>query len=165
MLTIRAFETDDYPTLKAIFQQGIDYGDATFQAHAPEWEEWNRSKLDDCRLVATDEKTVVGWAALTGSAGHTFFHGLAEISIYVANEAQGKGIGQALMQALIECSEKHGYWTLTAGIFPENSASLKLHQKNGFRIVGTRERPAQMPDGRWRDVVLLERRSKVVGNS
>ena len=163
MLLIRPFEIEDYPAVKTIFQQGIDSGDATFQPTAPEWEEWNRSKLTDCRLVAADDGAVLGWAALTGSAGHAFFHGLAEISIYVARDAQGQGVGQALMQAMIECSEQHGFWTLTAGIFPENHASLKLHQKNGFRIIGRRERPAQMPDGRWRDVVLLERRSQTIG--
>lgn len=163
MWLIRPFAAEDYPAVKDIFQQGIDSGDASFQSSAPEWEEWNQSRLQDCRLVAIDEKMLIGWAALSGSSGHAFFHGLAEISIYVAHDAQGKGAGQALMQAIIECSEQHGYWSLQAGIFPENIASLKLHQKNGFRIIGTRQRPGRMQDGRWRDVVLLERRSQTVG--
>ena len=163
MLSIRPFEEADYPAIKDIFQQGIDSGNATFQASASDWAEWDRSKLQDCRLLAYEQQSILGWAAISGSAGHAFFHGLAEISLYVANNAQGQGVGQALMQAMIECSEQHGYWTLVAGIFPENIASLKLHQKNGFRVIGTRERPAQMPDGRWRNVVLLERRSQTVG--
>ncbi len=153
----------DYAEVKAIFQQGIASGNATFQPTAPSWDEWNRAKLEDCRLVATDDQSVIGWAALAGASGHPFFYGLAEVSIYIAREAQGKGVGKALMQALIECSERHGYWTLTAGIFPDNHASLRLHQNHGFRIIGHRERPARMPDGRWRDVVLLERRSQIVG--
>jgi len=163
MLSIRPFEAEDYPAVKDIYQQGIDSGDASFQPTAPDWEEWNQSRLQDCRLVAIDEKMLIGWVALSGSSSHAFFHGLAEISIYIARDAQGKGAGQALMQAMIECSEQHGYWSLQAGIFPENIASLKLHQKNGFRIIGTRHRPGRMQDGRWRDVVLLERRSQTVG--
>jgi phosphinothricin acetyltransferase len=162
-LTIRPMQADDYPALQSIFQQGIDSGNATFQTVAPAWEVWDHSKLEDCRLIIQQKTKIIGWAALSGSSGHDFFYGLAEVSIYIAESAQGKGAGSQLMQALIECSEQQGYWTLTAGIFPENEASLKLHQKNGFRIIGTRERPAQMKDGRWRDVVLLERRSQIVG--
>lgn len=162
MVTIRQFQEGDYPALKAIYQQGIDSGDATFLAQAMDWPEWNAAYLDICRLVAVEADRIAGWAALCKVSGRCYYGGVAEVSVYVANEAQGRGVGHALLSALVSASERQGFWTLQAGIFPENKASLALHEKNGFRALGVRERLGRM-NGCWRDVVLMERRSKVVG--
>ena len=153
----------DWPAVRAIFQEGIDTGNATFEEQPPDWEEWDSAHLRDGRLVAVLEGQVVAWASLTSISGRCVYAGVAEVSIYIAAGTRGKGIGGELMEALIKESEEKGYWTLQAGIFPENEASMALHQKYGFRIVGVRERLGKM-DERWRDVVLLDRRSTVVGN-
>lgn len=163
MHTIRFFQPDDYPSVQSIYLQGIASGDATFLSTPPDWPSWDKSKCNDCRLVATSNDQVIGWAALSPVASQPFFSGLAEVSVYVADQAQGQGVGNALLAALVECSEKAGFWTLHSGIFPENKSSIRVHEKNGFRILGVREKPARMADGRWRDVVLMERRSKTVG--
>lgn len=163
MLTIRPFAIDDYPSVMTIYQQGIDSGNATFLSSPPDWASWNQSRCADCRLIAEYHHKVQGWAALSLVASQPFFSGLAEVSVYVADDAQRQGIGHALLAALIDCSEKAGFWTLHAGIFPENKASIHLHEKNGFRILGVRDKPARMADGRWRDVILMERRSQIVG--
>jgi phosphinothricin acetyltransferase len=126
------------------------------------WDEWNNSMLSVCRLVAIEDEQVVGWAALSAVSSRRVYSGVAEVSLYVASEAQGKGLGQALLSKLVEESEKEGLWTLQAGIFPENEISIALHQKSGFRIIGVREKLGKMNE-KWRDVVLLERRSKVIG--
>ena len=152
----------DWPVVREIYQQGIDTGQATFETEAPDWEQWNAQHRADCRLVAEEEGQVVGWAALTAVSERCVYGGVAEVSVYVAETAWGRGIGKALLQALIASSEQAGIWTLQAGIFPENRASLALHQSSGFRVFGVRERLGQL-FGTWRDVVLLERRSPVVG--
>jgi len=152
----------DWPAVRAIFHEGIDTGNATFEEQAPDWEEWDSSHLRDGRLVAVLEGQVVAWASLTSVSGRCVYAGVAEVSIYIVAAMRGKGIGGVLMESLIKESEEKGYWTLQAGIFPENEASMALHQKYGFRIVGVRERLGKM-DERWRDVMLLERRSAVVG--
>jgi L-amino acid N-acyltransferase YncA len=162
MVYIRNFEQNDFNSVKDIYQQGIDKGNATFEARAKEWDEWNSSMLQFCRLVAVENGQVVGWAALSPVSTRCVYAGVAEVSVYVASEAHGKGVGQALLSKLVEESEKEGFWTLQAGIFPENETSIALHQKNGFRILGLREKLGKM-GGKWRDVVLLERRSRVVG--
>jgi L-amino acid N-acyltransferase YncA len=162
MAFIRYFEQNDFNSVKDIYQQGIDSGDATFETYAKEWDEWNNSMLKACRLVAVENDQVVGWAALSLVSSRWVYRGVAEVSVYVANEAQGKGIGHTLLSNLVEESEKEGFWTLQAGIFPENERSIALHRKNGFRIIGLREKLGKM-DGKWRDVVLIERRSKAVG--
>jgi L-amino acid N-acyltransferase YncA len=162
MVYIRNFEQNDFDSVKDIYQQGIDTGNATFETHAKEWDEWNSSMLQVCRLVAVEDGLVVGWAALSPVSSRCVYDGVAEVSVYVASEASGKGVGQALLSTLVEESEKEGFWTLQAGIFPENETSIALHQKHGFRIVGLREKLGKMGE-KWRDVVLLERRSKVVG--
>ena len=149
--------------VKRIYEEGIATGNATFQTAAPAWEEWNDAHLQTCRLVAIDNDTVIGWAALTPVSGRCVYAGVAEVSVYVAAAVRGKGIGSLLLRALIKASEKNNLWTLQAGIFPENKSSIKMHEANGFRIIGTRERIGKM-NGTWRDTVLLERRSKVVGN-
>ena len=153
---------DDWAAVRAIYLEGIATGDSTFEKSAPEWVKWDSGHLQTCRLVARREQELLGWAALSPVSGRRVYTGVAEASIYVAARARGKGIGAALISALIQASEQSGIWTLQAGIFPENIASLEVCKKAGFRMVGTRERLGCM-DGRWRDVVLLERRSAVAG--
>ncbi|MCK4709482.1 MAG: N-acetyltransferase [Gammaproteobacteria bacterium] len=162
MITIRHFIQHDYAAVDAIYQQGIDMGDATFQTRSPDWNYWNKAKLENCRLVATENNKVIGWAALSAVSNLDVFAGIAEVSIYIADITQGKGVGHQLLSSLINCSEENGFWTLQAGIFPENKTSLGLHQKNGFKVLATREKMGSM-HGVWRDVVFLERRSSVVG--
>jgi L-amino acid N-acyltransferase YncA len=153
---------DDWPEVRGIYQEGMDTGNATFEVQAPNWEEWNRNHLTACRLVARSRDGVVGWAALIPVSGRCVYAGVAEVSVYVAALARGQGLGKALLQALVDASEQEGIWTLQTGIFPENRVSLGLHEACGFRIVGRRERLGQLR-GVWRDVMLLERRSKAVG--
>lgn len=152
----------DWDAVRAIYREGIATRNATFETEAPAWEKWDRDRLPCCRLVARDGTGVLGWAALSPVSSRLVYAGVAEASIYVAAQARGRGIGAALLQALITASEQAGIWTLQAGIFPENAASLPMCQRAGFRIVGTRERIGCM-DGRWRDTVLMERRSAVAG--
>jgi len=152
----------DWDTVRAIYVEGITSGNATFEKEAPAWEKWDRDHLRCCRLVARSQGAVVGWAALSPVSARSVYAGVAEASIYVAGRARRQGIGSALLSALIAASEREGIWTLQAGIFPENAASLDLCMRAGFRVVGTRERLGCM-EGRWRDVLLLERRSAVAG--
>jgi phosphinothricin acetyltransferase len=152
----------DWPAVRAIYEQGIATGNATFEESAPQWERWDAAHLPHSRLAACDGDEVLAWAALSSVSSRCVYAGVAEVSIYVAARARGRGIGLALLTALIESSERENIWTLQAGIFPENSASLALFRKEGFRVLGTRERLGRM-DGRWRDVVLMERRSRVAG--
>ena len=163
-MIIREFDEKDFPVVKDIYQQGIDTGNATFQGKAKNWEEWNNSMLTNCRLVATQNDEILGWAGLSPISARDVYSGVTEVSVYVAEKAQGKGLGQRLLSQLIVESEKHNVWMLQAGIFPENLGSISLHMKNGFRQLGIREKLGEMK-GIWRDVVLLERRSKVVGMS
>ncbi len=144
--------------MKAIFEQGIAGGDATFETKAPSWGGWDSSHLEGHRLVALEDSEVVGWAALAAVSDRPCYGGVAEDSVYVADSAQGRGVGRALLERLIEEAEADGFWTLQAGIFPENVTSIQLHKGCGFRVVGVRERLGQL-DGVWRDVVLMERRS------
>ena len=151
-----------WPTVREIYAQGIATRNATFETLLPEWTEWDARHLAYCRLVALRDAEVVGWAALSGVSSRQVYRGVAEVSVYVAADAQGQGIGSALLAALITESERNGIWTLQAGILCENAASIHLHEKAGFRIVGRRERIGQL-DGQWRNTVLMERRSKIVG--
>ena len=152
----------DWDTVRAIYVEGIASGNATFEKDAPAWEKWDRDHLRCCRLVARSQGAVVGWAALSPVSARSVYAGVAEASIYVAGRARRQGVGSALLSALIAASEREGIWTLQAGIFPENAASLDLCMRAGFRVVGTRERLGCL-EGRWRDVLLLERRSAVAG--
>jgi phosphinothricin acetyltransferase len=152
----------DWESVEEIYLEGIASGNATFETKSPGRREWNRSHLPICRLAAKKDTHVVGWAALSPYSSRSAYAGVAEVSIYVASSERGKGVGERLLRALIEESEREGIWTLQAGIFPENTASLSLHKAYGFREVGTRERIGQL-NGLWRDVVLLERRSTAVG--
>jgi len=154
---------DHWPQVKAIYESGIATGNATFQTAAPEWEEWDKAHVKTCRLVAIENSQVIGWAALTAVSGRCVYAGVGEVSVYIHPEARGKNVGTQLLQALITESEANGFWTLQAGIFPENIASIKVHEKCGFRLVGRREKIGQM-NGLWRDTLLLERRSLITGN-
>ncbi|WP_264196119.1 GNAT family N-acetyltransferase [Metabacillus niabensis] len=147
-----------------IYLDGIATGNATFQTEAPSWEEWDAGHTFQCRLIATLEGVIVGWTALSPISNRCVYEGVAEVSVYVSPEYKGRGIGKLLYQDLIRESEEKGYWTLQASIFPENRASLNLHKQFGFRKVGIRQRIGKL-NGVWRDVVLLERRSKVQGNN
>jgi L-amino acid N-acyltransferase YncA len=163
VFSIEPMRLDDWPAVRAIYMQGIATGNATFEQTAPEWDKWDAGHLLAARIVArSDDGTILGWAALSGVSSRCVYAGVAEVSIYVAEQARGRGVGQQLMSHLIDDSDSEGIWTLQAGIFPENAASIALHGRAGFRIVGKRERLGQM-NGRWRDVVLMERRSAVVG--
>ena len=159
---IEPLQAEDWPAVRAIYVEGIATGNATFEQDAPDWEKWDSGKLRACRLVGRLEGKIVGWAALGAVSGRTVYRGVAEVSVYVAENARGRGVGRDLLARLVSDSEAEGMWTLQAGIFPENTASIRLHQSARFRIVGTRERLGEM-NGVWRDVVLMERRSAVVG--
>ncbi len=161
-IEIRPLRPGDWGPVRRIYEEGIATGDATFETEVPDWGSWDANHLDSCRLVAEREGRVVGWAALAPVSGRCVYGGVAEVSVYVGGAARGGGIGLRLLAALVESSERAGLWTLQAGIFPENVASLRIHERAGFRRVGRRERLGRL-DGRWRDVLLLERRSPVVG--
>lgn len=152
----------DWPAVRAIYEEGIATGQATFETAAPEWPAWDAARLAVGRLVARRGQRVIGWAALSPVSSRAVYAGVAEVSIYVAAAARGQGVGKTLLRALIEAAEDGGLWTLQAGIFPENAASLALHQSCGFRVVGRRERVARL-HGVWRDALFLERRSSRVG--
>ena len=155
---------EDWPRVRQIYVEGIATGNATFETEAPSWEKWDNGHLQNCRLVASSGGAVLGWAALSPVSSRRVYAGVTEVSVYVARAAQGNGVGRALLAALIESAVAAGIWTLQAGIFPENVASIHLHKLLGFREVGRREKIGKMGD-RWRDVMLLERRSKVAGLS
>jgi phosphinothricin acetyltransferase len=157
-LLIRGLEERDWPAVKAIFEEGIATRAATFETEAPSWEDWDDAHRS-LRLVAEEDGAIVGWAALSPYSARECYRGVAESSVYVAERARGRGIGRALMERLVRDSEEAGFWTLQAGVFPENEESLALHRRCGFRVVGVRERIGRL-DGEWRDVVLLERRSE-----
>ena len=161
-IQIRPLSADDYPQVKAIYMDGIATGHATFETQAPAWEGWDEKFVKVCRLVAEADGVVLGWAGLSPVSDRCVYGGVAEVAVYVAEDARGKGIGTLLLDSLVKASEEAGYWTLQAGIFPENVGSVKVHEKCGFRVIGTRERLGKMGD-RWRDVLILERRSPIVG--
>ena len=149
----------DWDSVKAIYEEGIATKNATFETQVPEWKEWDKRHLKKCRFIALNNNQIVGWAALSPVSERCIYSGVAEVSVYVSSSFMGKGVGSLLLQRLIEESENTNIWTLQAGIFPENNASLNLHKKHGFREVGTRERIGKL-DGAWRDVILLERRRR-----
>jgi L-amino acid N-acyltransferase YncA len=160
-MELRALQPEDWPAVRAIYQAGIDGGDATFETAVPEWAAWDAAHLAEHRLVARLDGRVVGWTALAPVSDRCAYAGVAEDSIYVAPEAQGRGVGRALLAAVVASAERGGIWTVQTGIFPENQPSVRLHQACGFRVVGVRERLGRL-HGRWRDVLLLERRSPVI---
>ena len=150
----------DWEPVRSIYLEGIRSGHSTFETEAPSWERWDEGHLQVARLVMRDGETVVGWAALSPVSEREVYRGVAELTVYVSENARGQGIGRALLEALIDESEKNGIWTLQASIFPENVASVQLHLRCGFREVGRRERIARL-NGVWRDTLLFERRSKL----
>ena len=160
---IRVLVEADWPVVRAIYLEGIATGNATFETEAPAWAAWDAAHFPAPRLVAVSDEAIVGWAALTRVSTRMVYAGVAEVSVYVANDARGSGVGGALLEKLISESEANGIWTLQASIFPENAASLSLHKSCGFREVGCRDRIGKMK-GVWRDTVLLERRSDVAGS-
>jgi len=160
-LQVDELTAGDWPAVSAIYADGIATRNATFETAVPSWGEWERAHMDDHRLVGSVDGEVVGWAALSRVSDRQCYRGVAEDSVYVRSGHHGRGIGRALLSALVTRAEAAGVWTIQAGVFPENLASLKLHVACGFRVVGVRERIGQL-DGAWRDVVLLERRSKEI---
>ena len=158
-LQISDLKSKHWPIVRDIYAQGIATNNATFELQPPNWIEWNESHMACCRFVVAENNIIHGWAALSSVSTRCVYEGVAEVSVYVAADSQGKGLGTMLLRALIESSERARIWTLQAGIFPENRASINLHLKLGFRLVGRREKIGRM-DGRWRDVFLLERRSQ-----
>jgi len=162
-MRIRPMREVDWPDVARIYLEGLETGNATFETELPDWATWDQGHLAECRLVADLGDEVVAWVALTPVSRREVYRGVVEHSIYVSRDGRGRGIGRALLMALIEAAEAAGFWTIQTSIFPENQASLTLHERCGFRVIGTRERVA-MHDGRWRDTILMERRSAVVGN-
>jgi L-amino acid N-acyltransferase YncA len=156
-MRIRELGEADWPAASAIYAEGIATGNATFESGVPSWEAWDAAH-PSLRLVAEEDGAVLGWAALSPYSHRRCYRGVGEESVYVAADARGRGVGRALLDALIERAEADGYWTLLAGVFPENAASLALHEAAGFRVVGRHEGLGER-DGVWRDVLLLERRS------
>ncbi len=160
---IRPMTGTDWPSVGAVYAAGIATGQATFETEVPSWESWDAAHTAEHRMVLTDAAgSLLGWAACSTVSDRCVYAGVLELSVYVAPDARGRGVGSALLAAVIGSTEAAGVWTLQAGIFAENTASLTLHARHGFRVVGTRERLGQR-DGQWRDVVLVERRSSTVG--
>ncbi len=166
-IEVRVMTEADWPTVAAIYKEGIETGHATFETSVPTWERWDEAHVDSCRIVAELDDRLVGWAALSVVSDRCVYGGVGEVSVYVGSIGRGKGVGTLLLSALIDASEKAGFWSLQAGMFPENSGSIALHGKCGFQQVGRRERIGKMDigpmTGEWRDVLLLERRSTTVG--
>jgi L-amino acid N-acyltransferase YncA len=160
--TIREARSEDGPAILAIYESGITTRNATFETAVPSWEDWDRRHHAHSRFAYEEDGQVVGWVALAPVSSRPAYSGVAEVSIYLAPGARGRGIGTRLMERAITSSEAHGIWTLYAALFPENEASVRLHAKCGFRRVGMRERIARL-DGVWRDTLIMERRSRVVG--
>lgn len=155
---LRELLPSDWPAVERIYAEGIATGQATFEHDPPDWDRFDSSHTQDCRLALVEESTLAGWAALSPFSGRPVYCGVAEMSVYVAASARGRGLGSKLMAALCEASEQAGYWTLLAKIFPENEPSLRLAKRHGFRQIGRLERIGQH-HGVWRDVILLERRA------
>jgi phosphinothricin acetyltransferase len=164
---IEPMNPEDWDEVRAIYEEGIATGNATFEPAVPEWEKWDSAHVAEPRLVVRVNGQVAAWAALSRVSARKVYAGVAELTIYVGEKFRGKGVGDALLGALVDASEKAGFWTLQGGIFPENTASIELHKKHGFRVLGIREKIGKMAfgklQGKWRDVALMERRSRVAG--
>ena len=161
-INLRSLQESDWISVAEIYRQGIETNNATFQKEIPTWDIWDSAHIKTCRIVACLDNEIIGWAALSPVSGRCVYAGVAEVSVYVSNQYKGRKVGTKLLERLISESESGGFWTLQAGIFPENLASLKTHEKLGFRTVGYREKIGKM-DNTWRDTILLERRSKIIG--
>jgi phosphinothricin acetyltransferase len=160
--TIRNMEPADWSQVGRIYEEGIATGYATFETRVPTYTDWDAAHVDSCRFIAESAGKILGCAALSPVSGRCVYGGVAEVSVYVGNDSRGKGVGQALMKALVDHSESEGFWTLQAGIFPENRGSIGLHEKMGFRFLGRREKIGKL-NGVWYDNLIFERRSKKVG--
>nr|WP_299342512.1 GNAT family N-acetyltransferase [Allomuricauda sp.] len=161
-MKIREMSPDDWESVSKIYKEGIETGIATFEQQIPSYEHWDEAHIQSCRLVVEENGTLLGWAALSPVSSRCVYGGVGEVSIYVGNLSRGKGVGKALLQQLIDESEKAGFWTIQSGIFPENKASIHLHEKVGFRFIGKRERVGKI-HGVWKDNLLFEKRSNQVG--
>jgi L-amino acid N-acyltransferase YncA len=166
-IVIRPMTEDDWPAVERIYREGIATGNATFETEPPGWAEFNHEKVTEPRLVAVDGDSVVGWAAASRVSSRCVYEGVIEHSVYVSEAARGRGVGAELLDAFLTAADAMGIWTVQSGVFPENESSLALHRKLGFRDVGTRERVGKMSygpySGQWRDVVMIEHRSDLVG--
>ena len=162
-ISTRAMKASDWPFVANIYAEGIATGFATFEKEIPSYPSWDQNHLSNCRIIAEHATAIVGWAALSPVSGRCVYGGVAEVSVYVGESYRGLGIGKLLLQELIGQSEAAGLWTLQSGIFPENEGSIRLHELLGFRRIGHRERVGKL-DGIWKDNVIFERRSKIVGN-
>lgn len=161
-MAIGAMRPEDWPGVRAVFLEGVATGQATFETEAPAYVAWDAAHLSEPRLVAADAEGLAGWAAVSPVSRRGCYAGVAEVSVYVAARCRGRGVGTRLLEELVAASERRGIWTLQAVVFPENPATVALHERAGFRLVGRRERVARL-DGVWRDTLLLERRSPTVG--
>jgi phosphinothricin acetyltransferase len=159
---IAQIHPENWNDVKRIYEDGIATGNATFQTEASSYDKWDQSHLPSCRLMAVENNDVLGWAALTPVSGRCVYAGVAEVSVYVTTTARGRGVGKELLAALIKESEKNNLWTLQAGIFPENTASISIYESCGFRLIGRREKIGKM-NGKWRDTLLFEKRSNNIG--
>lgn len=164
-LVIRAMTTADGRAVCAVYQAGLDGGLASFETVAPSWEVFDRGKLAGHRWVAELDGVVVGWVAASAASARAVYAGVVEHSVYVDPAAQGRGVGLALLRSLVTSTEAAGIWTIQSGVFPNNKPSLRVHERAGFRVVGTREKVGRHPFDGWRDVVMIERRSRVAGLS
>jgi phosphinothricin acetyltransferase len=153
---------EDWPEVSRIYKEGIATGFATFEKEIPVYENWDKAHIKECRLISCEGHTITGWAALSPVSSRCVYGGIGEVSVYVSNDHRGKSIGKHLLLSLIDASEKAGYWTVQSGIFPENNASIKIHEQCGFRLIGRRERVGKL-DGVWKDNLIFERRSSIVG--
>ncbi|MWB98501.1 GNAT family N-acetyltransferase [Agromyces seonyuensis] len=166
-IAIRPLTAADWPAVAEIFRHGIDDGEATFEVAPPTWDAFDAGKIDAPRLVADDGDRVLGWAAASPVSGRPAYRGVIEHSVYVHRDARGRGVGKLLLEAFVAGADAAGYWTIQSSIFPENTASLRLHEQCGFRPIGRRERIGKSllgPNaGTWRDTILIERRSRVNG--
>ncbi|URZ09192.1 GNAT family N-acetyltransferase [Clostridium felsineum] len=162
---IREMKAEDWEAVAKIYSEGIDTGKATFQSELPNFEEWDKGHMKNCRIVACDGENILGWAALSPTSSRCVYKGVAEVSIYIGEAYRGKGVGKNILNTLVKLSEENGLWTLQSGIIKENTSSIALHRRCGFRDIGIREKIAKMPNGTWHDTVLMERRSTFIGIS
>ena len=163
-MEIKAMTAEDWPAVAEIYKEGIATGYATFELEVPAYKEWDSAHVSSCRLVALEDQIVLGWAALSPVSSRCVYGGVAEVSVYIAMAHRGKGLGEKLLNQLIQASEEAGFWTLQSGIFPENIGSIQIHEKTGFRLIGKRERIGKL-HGDWKDNLIFERRSNDVGTN
>ena len=153
---------EDWPAVSRIYKEGIATGFATFEKEIPSYVTWDKAHIKECRLIAFDGESIAGWAALSPVSSRCVYGGIGEVSVYIGNNHRGKGLGKQLLLTLIDASEKAGYWTIQSGIFPENKASIIIHEQCGFRLIGCREKVGKL-DGVWKDNLIFEKRSTTVG--